>query len=271
MTNHWIDIKNSDRIIIMGSNAAENHPISFKYVTQAMEGGAKLISVDPRFTRTSAKADYFAQIRPGTDIAFVNGMINYCIENNMYNEEYVRIHTNALCKVSEDFEFSDGLFSSYDTTTGKYTKESWQYQLDAENNNVKGDSLEDPDCVFALLKEHVSGYTAAKVEEVTGISQAKFKEIAEAYCYSGQTDKVGTIMYAMGWTQHTTGVQNIRAMAIAPPTTAFCTTFFPAISRALQTASPTWIPTFPKRPPRRSTRARAPTGGSTTRSTWSAC
>src|SRR5210317_730262 len=95
MTNHWIDIKNSDRILIMGSNAAENHPISFKYVTQAMENGAKLISVDPRFTRTSSKADIYAALRSGTDIAFLGGMIKYILDNNLYNKEYTASYTNA--------------------------------------------------------------------------------------------------------------------------------------------------------------------------------
>ena len=123
MTIHWVDIKNADCVMIMGSNAAENHPMGFKWVTKAMEdpnngiggrAGATLINVDPRFTRTSSKADIFAQIRPGTDIPFINGMINYAIQNNLYNEEYVRIHTNALCKINEGFTFNDGLFSGYD-------------------------------------------------------------------------------------------------------------------------------------------------------------
>ena len=214
MTNHWIDIKNSDCIMIMGSNAAENHPISFKWVTEAMENGATLISVDPRFTRTSSKADIFAQIRPGTDVAFINGLMNYAIENDLYNEEYVKIHTNALCKINEGFDFTDGLFSGYDSSGKSYDKSTWAYQLDAENNNVKATSLTDPDCVFALLKEHVSRYDAKTVSQITGVSEAKFKEIAKDYCATGANDKVGTIMYAMGWTQHTTGVQNIRAFAM---------------------------------------------------------
>ncbi len=214
MTNHWIDIKNSDAIIIMGSNAAENHPISFKWVTKAMENGAKLISVDPRFTRTSSKADYFAQIRPGADIAFINGMINYCIENELYNKEYVEIHTNALTKINSEFAFdeSTGVFSGL--ANGKYDKTSWGYDLTDDNSNKFAESLDTDNSVFGLLKKHVSRYTPEKVEAITGIPQAKFLEIAAAYCATGATDKVGTIMYAMGWTQHTHGVQNVRAMAI---------------------------------------------------------
>lgn len=217
MTNHWNDIKNSNCILIMGSNAAENHPISFKWVTEAMtKRGAKLISVDPRFTRTSSKADIFAQIRPGTDIAFINGLINYAIENELYNEEYMKNYTNALCKINENFDFdtSTGLFSDFTPgDPGSYDKTTWKYQL-TNDNNVFAEDLNDANCVFQLLKEHVSRYTPEKVEQITGVSQAKFNEIADAYCATGARDKVGTIMYAMGWTQHTVGVQNIRAMAV---------------------------------------------------------
>ena len=215
MTNHWIDLKNSDCIMIMGSNAAENHPMSFKYVTQAMDNGATLINVDPRFTRTSAKADLFAQIRPGTDIAFINGLIRYAIENGYYHEAYVRNYTNALCKINEGFDFTDGLFTGYDAASKSYAdKSTWQYQKDGDNN-VFADDLDDPDCAFQLLRNHVSRYTPKVVSQITGVSESRFLEIAEAYVKGTyQDDKVGTIMYAMGWTQHTTGVQNIRAFSI---------------------------------------------------------
>ena len=105
MTNHWIDIRNSDCILIMGSNAAENHPISFKWVTEAMNRGAKLISVDPRFTRTSAKADIYAPLRSGTDIAFLGGMIKYILDNNKYFTEYVAEYTNAAFILSDSYSF----------------------------------------------------------------------------------------------------------------------------------------------------------------------
>jgi len=116
MTNHWIDIKNSDCILIMGSNAAENHPISFKYDTQAMEKGAKLISVDPRYTRTSSKADIYTALRSGTDIAFLGGMIKYILDNNLYNEEYTAAYTNASFIVGKAFGFKDGLFPGIQRT-----------------------------------------------------------------------------------------------------------------------------------------------------------
>ena len=116
MTNHWIDIKNSDCILIMGSNAAENHPVSFKYVTQAMAKGATLISVDPRFTRTSSKADVYAPLRSGTDIAFLGGMIKYILDKGRYQRDYVARYTNAPFLVKESFGFEEGLFSGYQKT-----------------------------------------------------------------------------------------------------------------------------------------------------------
>ena len=111
----------------MGSNAAENHPISFKWVTEAMKGGAKLISVDPRFTRTSSKADFYTYLRSGTDIAFLGGMIKYIIENNKYFKEYVAEYTNASFIVGSEFSFQDGLFSGYDPKTSKYYKNMWAF------------------------------------------------------------------------------------------------------------------------------------------------
>jgi formate dehydrogenase major subunit len=110
MTNHWIDIKNSDCILIMGSNAAENHPISFKYVTEAMENGATLISVDPRFTRTSSKADIYTALRSGTDIAFLGGMIKYILENKLYSKEYVSLYTNAPFIVGKNTDSRTAFF-----------------------------------------------------------------------------------------------------------------------------------------------------------------
>ena len=131
MTNHWIDLKNSDCILIMGSNAAENHPISMKYVTEAQSRGGKLISVDPRFTRTSAKADSYAPLRSGTDIAFLGGMIKYIIDNKLYNEEDVVAYSDAAFLVGDGFDFKDGLYSGYDAGKRAYDASKWTYQLDA--------------------------------------------------------------------------------------------------------------------------------------------
>jgi len=214
MTNHWIDIKNSDCILIMGSNAAENHPISFKFVTEAQGKGTKLISVDPRFTRTSSKADIYAPIRSGTDIAFLGGMIKYLLDNNLYHKEYIQYYTNAPFLVSNSFKFKDGLFSGYDEKTRKYDKSQWAFKMDANGVPQVDRSLKDSRSVFQLLKKHFSRYTPQKVSEITGTPQKELLEIYKTYTATGKPGMAGTIMYAMGWTQHTTGVQNIRTMAI---------------------------------------------------------
>ncbi len=214
MTNHWIDIKNSDCILIMGSNAAENHPISFMYVTEAMQRGAKLISVDPRFTRTSSKADIYAPLRSGTDIAFLGGMIKYILDNDLYFRQYVAWYTNAPFLVKDTYAFRDGLFSGYDPKTRKYDKSQWGFQLDDKGNPKMDRSLKDPRCVFQLLKKHFSRYTTRVVSQVTGTPESDLIEIYKTYAATGAKGKAGTIMYAMGWTQHTVGVQNIRAMSI---------------------------------------------------------
>ncbi len=214
MTNHWIDIQNSDCILIMGSNAAENHPISFRYVNKAMAKGAKLISVDPRFTRTSAKADIYAPLRSGTDIAFLGGMIKYILDNELYHKEYVAQYTNAPFLVNESFKFADGVFSGYNPETRSYDKGTWAFQTD-ENGVPKMDrTLENPDTVFQLLKKHFSRYTPEMVSRITGTPEKDLLEIYKTYAATGASSKAGTIMYAMGWTQHTVGVQNIRTMAI---------------------------------------------------------
>jgi len=214
MTNHWIDIGNSDCILIMGSNAAENHPISFKWVTKAMEQGATLISVDPRFTRTSSKADIYAPLRSGTDIAFLGGMIKYILDNNLYFREYVAEYTNASFILGTKYGFRDGLFSGYDSKTKSYNKSYWAFDKDAQGNPKKDRSLQNPRSVFQQLKKHYSRYTLDKVSAITGTPQSSLKKIYRAYAATGKKGKAGTIMYAMGWTQHTVGVQNIRSMAM---------------------------------------------------------
>lgn len=214
MTNHWIDLKNSDVILIMGSNAAENHPISFKWVTKAMENGATLISVDPRFTRTSAKADIYAPIRSGTDIAFLGGLIKYILDNELYHEEYVVEHTNAPFLVNPDFGFDEGLFSGYDAAGRKYDKSTWTYQTDSDGIPLEDPSLQDPNGVFQLLKQQYARYDPDTVSQITGTPKDDLLKIYQAFAATGAPDKVATIMYAMGWTQHTYGTQNIRAAAI---------------------------------------------------------
>ncbi len=214
MTNHWIDVRNSDCILIMGSNAAENHPISFKWVLKAKDRGATLISVDPRFTRTSARADIYAALRSGTDIAFLGGMINYILEHNKVFHDYLVNYTNASFLVDPRFGFNDGLFSGYDQAGRKYDKATWVMQKDDAGVVKKDPSLSDPNCVLQLLKKHYSRYTMEKVSAITGTPVEDLRAVYEAYSATGVKDKAGTIMYALGWTQHTVGTQNIRAMAI---------------------------------------------------------
>jgi len=222
MTNHWIDIRNADRIMIIGSNAAENHPISFKWVTKAIERGAKLISVDPRFTRTSSKAHIYAPLRSGTDIAFINGMIKYVLDDmeanpDNYNMEYVREYTNASFLIDPGFKLPedlDGVFSGYDPKARNYDKGSWKYQLDGQGVPKKDRTLKDPNCVFRLLKKHVSRYTPQQVSDITGTPKDVYLDVCKAFAASGRPGMAGTIMYAMGTTQHTYGTQNIRAYAI---------------------------------------------------------
>jgi len=214
MTNHWIDIGNSDCVLIMGSNAAENHPISMKWVGKAMEDGATLLSVDPRFTRTSAKADFYAPLRSGTDIAFLGGMINYIIQNKLYNEEYVAYYTNASFILGKSYSFKDGLFAGYNSKTRAYDKSQWAFQTDQDGIPEKDHNLRNPRCVFQQLKDHFSRYTLDKVSAITGTPKEDLLKVYQTYAATGQKGKAGTIMYAMGWTQHTVGVQNIRTMAM---------------------------------------------------------
>jgi formate dehydrogenase major subunit len=217
MTNHWVDLRNSDVILIMGSNAAENHPISFKWVGEAQEKGATLISVDPRFTRTSSQADLYAPIRSGADIAFIAGMINYILQNDLYHRDYVRLYTNGPFLLNEGFKMPgelDGVFSGYDADKRKYDKKAWAFQKDEDGVILKDPAMTDPFCVLQLLKKHYSRYDIDTVSAITGTPKELLEKVYKIYASTGKPDRVATIMYAMGWTQHTVGTQNIRAMAI---------------------------------------------------------
>ena len=214
MTNHWIDIQNSDCILIMGSNAAENHPISFKWVTKAQEKGATLIHVDPRFTRTSAKADMHANLRSGSDIAVLGGMIKYILDKDLIFKEYVVNYTNASFIVGDDYKFDDGIFAGYDPETRTYDKSKWAFAMDAEGNPKKDPTLKDPKCVYQMLKKHYERYNMDQVTSISGMKKEDLIALYETYAATGVGNKAGTIMYAMGWTQHTVGVQNIRSMAM---------------------------------------------------------
>ncbi len=242
MTNHWIDLRNSDCVLIMGANPAENHPISFRWVLKAKERGAKVVCVDPRFTKSASQADIYARLRSGTDIAFLGGMIKYILDNDRMHRDYVVNYTNASFLVDDGFSFdaATALFSGYDEARNAYDEKTWQYRFhrvdpDARPETMtpaqrteydrvkaladareplKDPTLQDPRCVFQLLKRHFARYDAATVSQVTGTPVADLERVYAAFSTTGAPDKAGTIMYAMGWTQHTVGVQNIRAMTI---------------------------------------------------------
>lgn len=214
MTNHWIDIKNADVILIMGSNAAENHPIAFRWVEVARERGATLISVDPRFTRTSALADLYAPLRSGTDIVFLGAMVNYALTHQRIHREYVVAYTNASFLLDPAFGFKDGYFTGWDPTKRTYDRATWVYQVDADGNPRQDPSLKHPQCVLQHLRRHFARYTPEMVERVCGTPKEQFVRIAETFTGTGRPDRAGTILYAMGWTQHSKGTQIIRTAAI---------------------------------------------------------
>ncbi|MCQ0971405.1 formate dehydrogenase-N subunit alpha [Paracoccus sp. TK19116] len=215
MTNSWTDIKNTDLVIVMGGNAAEAHPCGFKWVTEAKaHRGAKLIVVDPRYTRTAAVSDYYAPIRPGSDIAFLMGVIRWCIENDKVQWEYVTNYTNASFLVKDEFGWSDGLFTGYDEEKRDYDKKSWDYKIGEDGFAEVDMTLQDPRCVWNLLKAHVDVYTPEFVENICGTPRDKFLAICEMIGECSAPDKVMTSMYALGWTQHSKGAQNIRGMAM---------------------------------------------------------
>src|SRR6202007_1330273 len=241
MTNGWVDMKNTDMMLIMGGNPAENHPCGFKWPVEAKRTrNAKMISVDPRFTRTSAVADLFCQIRAGTDIAFLGGVIRYAIENNRIAKDYLINFTNAAFIVKGDFKMpgdTDGVFSGLGAATQTYDRATWNYAGNGGGETgaahppsggappaaklpekVEYDlTLQNPNCVFQLLKKHYSRYTPEMVERITGIPRDQFLKAADLYTSirkDGDMKKVGTIIYAVGWTQHSFGTQIIRTAAM---------------------------------------------------------
>jgi formate dehydrogenase major subunit len=239
-TAQW-DLANADCIVIQGSNFAECHPVGFRFVMEARERGAKIIHVDPRFTRTSANADIYAPIRPGSDIAFLGGLINYAIQNEKYFHEYVLRYTNASTLINEDFKDTEdlgGVFSGYDADQRIYYPDSWTYEDEKRPSTAehkpartgetfaeraarstkapppRDETLQHPRCVFQILKRHFARYTPEMVELVCGTPKALFLQIAETITANSGRDRTTAFCYAVGWTQHTTGVQLIRTAAI---------------------------------------------------------
>jgi formate dehydrogenase major subunit len=233
-------LADSDCILIQGSNMAECHPVGFRWVMKAKERGAKIIHVDPRFTRTSAVADQFVPIRIGSDIAFLGGLVRYVIENERYFREYVVPYTNAATLISKDFrdtEDLDGLFSGY--ANGKYDEKTWTYEgieavpaagekelfashgagkptsgLSRVLNEARDPTLQHPRCVFQIVRRHFSRYTPEMVARTCGVPEAEFLRVAETLCANSGRERTSAICYAVGWTQHSVGAQYIRAAAI---------------------------------------------------------
>jgi formate dehydrogenase major subunit len=225
MTNGWIDIKNTDMMLIMGGNPAENHPCGFKWPIEAkLQRNAKMIVVDPRFTRTAATADLFLQIRAGTDIAFLGGLINYAIEHDRLARDYLVHYTNAGFIVRDGFTLpEDGLYSGFDASTQVYDTATWNYEAaDGSGSGLPprvthDPTLAHPRSVFQLLKRQYSRYTPEMVERITGIPKDRFLKAADLFTSiraGGDMTKAATIIYAVGWTQHSFGTQIIRAAAI---------------------------------------------------------
>ena len=264
-TGYQQDLANSDCVLFMGSNMAEAHPVGFRWPMKAKAKGAKLIHVDPRFTRTSAMCDQHVQIRAGSDIAFLGALINYILTHERYFKEYVLAYTNASTIIDERFEDTeelDGLFSGYDPETRDYdpSEGHWSYKH-PENDREGGDSdgqagsgqqkeqkgkkgihghgidggasahqspgdsgtqskagqiqrdptLQDPHCVFQMLKRHYHRYTPEVAADICGCAPEQIVQVAETLCENSGRERTTALVYAVGWTQHTTGVQNVRA------------------------------------------------------------
>ncbi|TDN47896.1 formate dehydrogenase (quinone-dependent) catalytic subunit [Azoarcus indigens] len=215
MTNTWSDIKNADVVLIMGGNAAEAHPCGFKWVIEAKKlNKAKLVVVDPRFTRSASVADYYAPIRTGTDIAFLGGVINYLLTNDKIQHEYVKAYTDFTFLVDDNFSFENGLYSGYNAEKRSYDKSTWQYQRGADGYVLTDPTLENPRCVYQLMKKHYSRYTPDVVSNICGTPEKQFLKVCEYIASTSGTGRVMTIMYALGWTQHSQGSQIIRTGAM---------------------------------------------------------
>ncbi len=215
MTNHWVDIKNANVILIMGGNAAEAHPCGFKWVTEAKaHNNATLMVVDPRFTRSAAVADLYAPLRAGTDIAFLGGVINYLLSHDKILHDYVKAYTNAPFIVAEGYAFNDGLFSGYDQAARKYDKSTWAYEMGPDGFAKVDETLQHPRCVLQLLKQHYARYTPETVSNICGTPKETFLKVCEHIATTSAPNRTLTIMYALGWTQHSVGSQMIRTAAM---------------------------------------------------------
>lgn len=236
------DLANADCIIIMGSNMAENHPVCFRFVMKAREHGAQIIHIDPRFSRTSALSNQHVRIRPGSDVVFLGALINYVIEHETYFKEYVSAYTNAATLINPEFQDAedlDGIFSGFIKEEHRYDHRTWQYQGQGEPPSPSmhqqfssmsytqrvgnlgeqwpppsDPSLQDPNCVFQIVKRHFARYTPEMVEQACGVPQESFLKVAETLSANSGRERTTAFCYAVGWTQHTKGPQIIGACAL---------------------------------------------------------
>ena len=243
MTSHWCDFANADVIMSIGSNNVENHPLSSRWVERAQDKGATWIVIDPRYSRSAAQADIYGRLRPGTDIAFFGGLINYIIENDLWHHEYVLNYTNAANIIRDDYNFDPvtGLFSGWNPDKKKYDSTTWGYDVDVQRqwNTSEGSpfawvnkpgtpkfktpalkvlkkdmTLSNPRCAFNILKKHFSRYTLDVVNRITGMDKDVLLKVWQTYASTGKPDRAGSILYALGETQHTYGSQNCRIMCL---------------------------------------------------------
>jgi formate dehydrogenase major subunit len=237
------DLQNSDCILIMGSNMAEAHPVGFRFPMMARERGAKLIHVDPHFSRTSAMCNQYVPIRAGSDIVFLGALINYILENERWFREYVLAYTNAATIIADEYKDAEdlgGIFNGLNPETHTYDqqKAAWHYASEdgqpksSTHTDVKAESfservgaistptppsdptLQNPRCVLNIIRHHYHRYTPEMVEQVCGCSKEDFLNVAETICANSGRERTSAIVYAVGWTQHSTGVQMIRAATI---------------------------------------------------------
>jgi formate dehydrogenase major subunit len=227
----------------MGSNMAENHPVGFQWVMEARLKGATVMHVDPRYTRTSAMSTFHLPIRAGTDLAFLGGVIHQILENEADFREYVVNYTNAPVILNEEFQDTEelnGYFSGWNPEQKSYSPETWQYQGMQEpgasgkrqQGHGRGEragggggatqhakppldpTLQHPNCVYQRLKRHYARYTPRFVAETCGCTEEQFLRVARTLIESSGRDRTSAMIYSVAWTQHSKGVQTIRAAAI---------------------------------------------------------
>ena len=235
------DLANADCVVVMGSNMAENHPIGFRFVTEAKSRGATIVHVDPRFTRTSALADIHAPIRSGSDIAFLGGIIHHILEHDLWFKAFVHAYTNLDHIIDPAYsgpEQNDGVFSGFEVNDASYKEDSWQYEgktvpstLAEHGKQGAGDfareqhsmqdgppatdpTLQHPHCVYQIMKRHYARYTPEMVERVSGCPADVFLRVCDALTRNSGRERTGAFCYAVGWTHHSQGVQIIRACTI---------------------------------------------------------